>query len=59
MFPREAALDSLMEFRYTIKPVSFRSTDVGFDQVLIVLPPGSTEAELVSATVGGGEKRCH
>ena len=59
VFPREAALDSLMEFRYTIKPVSFRSTDVGFDQVLIVLPPGSTEAELVSATVGGGEKRCH
>ena len=53
VFPREAALDSLMEFRYTIKPVSFRSTDVGFDQVLIVLPPGSTEAELVSATVGG------
>ena len=33
VFPREAALDSLMEFRYTIKPVSFRSTDVGFDHV--------------------------
>jgi hypothetical protein len=55
VFPREAALDSLMEFRYTIKPVSFRTADVGFDQVLIALPAGDTGAELVSATVGGVE----
>ena len=54
VFPKEAALDSLMEFRYTIKPEAFNSADAGFDQVLIALPPGgSREAELVRATVGG------
>ncbi len=56
VFPREAALDSLMEFRYTIKPEAFNSGDAGFDQVLIVLPKGSTsETELVRATVRGVE----
>ncbi len=53
VFPREAALDSLMEFRYTIKPVSFSSADVGFNQVRIIMPAAGTGAELVSATVGG------
>ena len=53
VMPREAPLDSLMEFRYTIKPGEFSRTDMGFDQVLILLPEGSAEAELVSAAVGG------
>ena len=56
VFPREAALDSLMEFRYTIKPEVFNRADVGFDQVLIALPGGGVrEAELVRATVRGIE----
>ena len=51
--PREAGLDSLTEFRYTIKPEAFNGADVGFDRVLIVLPPGGSGAELVRATVRG------
>ncbi len=53
VLPREAALDSLMDFRFTIKPISFNSADLGFDQVLIELPAGGGGAELVSATIGG------
>ncbi|MBQ41341.1 MAG: hypothetical protein CME15_02665 [Gemmatimonadetes bacterium] len=53
IFPREAFLDSLQAFRYTIKPAGFSGRDPGFDQVLIALPPGSGDTELVSATVGG------
>ncbi len=53
VFPREAALDSLQEFRYLIKPNKAKGTDLGFDQVLIALPPGSTDARLVSARVKG------
>ena len=55
VFPREAPLDSLVEFRYTIKPVAFSSADVGFDRVLIALPAGGAGAELVGVTVGGIE----
>ena len=53
VLPREAVLDSLTEFRYTIKPMEFNRADIGFDQVLIVLPEGSAETKLVGATVGG------
>ncbi|NKB68209.1 MAG: hypothetical protein GKR89_14200 [Candidatus Latescibacteria bacterium] len=53
IFPREAAIDSLQEFRYTIIPGAFRSRDAGFDQVLVELPPGGG-AEFVGAMVGGG-----
>lgn len=55
VFPREAALDSLMEFRYTIKPKEFDSGDAGFDQILIALPEGGVGTELVRATVSGVE----
>ena len=55
ILPREAALDSLTEFRYTIKPAVFNGGDVGFDRVLITLPLGGAEANLVQATVGGVE----
>lgn len=51
--PREAAVDSLQEFRYTIVPEAFSNADAGFDRVLITLPPGSTDAEFSSATVRG------
>ena len=40
VFPREAAMDSLQGFRYTIAPVAFNSRDTGFDRALILLPPG-------------------
>ena len=55
VFPREAALDSLMEFRYTIKPEAFDGGDAGFDRVMIALPPGGAGAELVRTTVRGVE----
>lgn len=55
IFPREAVLDSLQEFRYVIKPNQSTRTDLGFDQVLIALPPGSSEARLLSARVRGAE----
>lgn len=55
IFPREAILDSLQEFRYLIVPNKADRNDLGFDQVLIALPPGNTEARLVSARVQGRE----
>ncbi len=51
--PREAAIDSLQTFSYTIRPVAFGRSDAGFDRVLIDLPAGSLDAEFVEATVGG------
>ena len=54
--PREAVLDALQEFRYTIVPGAADFRDVGFDRVVIALPPGSGEdAELVGVTVGEQE----
>ena len=54
--PREAVLDSLQEFRYTITPGAADLRDVGFDRVVIALPPGSGEdSGLVGVTVGGRE----
>ncbi len=53
--PREAAIDSLQTFRYTIKPLAFGRSDAGFDRVLIDLPPGSVDAEFVGASVGGND----
>jgi hypothetical protein len=58
ILPREAALDSLQEFRYLIKPNRADRNDLGFDQVLIALPPGSAsqgESGLLSARVRGQE----
>ncbi|MEW6751356.1 MAG: hypothetical protein AB1505_10315 [Candidatus Latescibacterota bacterium] len=55
--PREAALDSLQEFRYVIRPLRPESRDAGFDGVLIVIPPQATSAEFVAARVGGVEVR--
>lgn len=54
VLPREATLDSLMQFRYTVKPQAFVSRDTGFDRVLISLPAGSSaDAELMEVRVGG------
>ena len=53
IFPREAAIDSLQEFRYTIIPGSFSGRDAGFDQILVELPAGGEDAEFVGATVAG------
>ena len=38
-----------------IKPNRAARADLGFDQVFIALPPGSSEARLVSARVQGAE----
>lgn len=51
--PREAALDSLTQFLFRIQPLNVASSDPGFDQVLIEMPPGSEDVELHRATVGG------
>ena len=53
IFPHEAAVDLLQEFRYTIIPEAFSGSDPGFDQVLIALPKGSADTEFISATVRG------
>jgi gliding motility-associated-like protein len=53
IFPHEAALDSLEEFRYTIAPIGISGRDVGFDRVVINLPRGSGDVALVGTTVGG------
>jgi gliding motility-associated-like protein len=53
IYPHEAALDSLQEFRYTITPGGVSGRDVGFDRVILNLPPGSGDVELVRTTVGG------
>ena len=50
--PREAALDSLQEFTYTIVPGAADGRDVGFDRVVISLPPASGDAGLVGVAVG-------
>ena len=56
VFPREAAMDSLQGFRYTIAPVAFNSRDTGFDRVLILLPPGGgQDAAFIGASVGEAE----
>ncbi len=55
ILPREAALDSLQEFRYLIKPNRADRNDLGFDQVLISLPAGSIDARLIGARVRGRE----
>ena len=52
VFPREAAIDSLQSFHYTIVPGAFDRNDDGFDRVIITLPPGS-EGEFLGASVGG------
>jgi hypothetical protein len=51
--PREAALDTLQEFRFLIQPEGFSNEDTGFDVVRIDLPSGSNGAEFIRATVGG------
>lgn len=51
IFPREAALDSLEMFQYTLWP-KYSAGDPGFDQVLIRVP---SAAEEVSAQIGGQE----
>lgn len=51
--PREAGVDTLQEFRYTIKPAAVSGADAGFDRVLIALPRGSGDAELVGVRVRG------
>ncbi|MFA6111291.1 MAG: gliding motility-associated C-terminal domain-containing protein [Candidatus Latescibacterota bacterium] len=51
--PRVAELDSLRDFRYTIRPGRATTGDLGFDRVVITVPPESGGATLVSALVGG------
>ena len=53
VYPREATLDSLQAFRYTITPTASTAGDAGFDRVVIVLPSGGTGAEFVGARVRG------
>ena len=53
IWPREASLDSLTEFRYHLQPGGADGDDPGFDQVLIALPPGSDGVALVGVDVGG------
>ena len=54
--PREAAIDSVQDFRYTIVPAGFNSRDAGFDRVLVELPPGTgADSDFLGATVGGAE----
>ena len=55
VFPREAPMDTLHTFRYTIAPVAFNSQDAGFDRALILLPPGGQDAAFIGASVGGAE----
>ena len=55
ILPREAALDSLQEFRYVIRPIELDSRDVGFDRVLITVPPTDSDAALTTVRVGGRE----
>lgn len=55
ILPREAALDSLQAFRYVIRPNGFDGNDIGFDRVLLMMPPEAGEAELVGVRVGGRE----
>ena len=56
VFPREAPMDTLQMFRYTIAPVAFNSRDTGFDRALILLPPGGgRDAAFIGASVGGAE----
>jgi hypothetical protein len=53
IFPHEASLDSLQEFRYTMTPAGLTAGDAGFDQVIISLPRGSGDVEFEQANVRG------
>ena len=53
IFPHEAPLDFLQEFRYTVTPLRFGSRDAGFDRVVINLPPGSGDVRFTQATIRG------
>lgn len=51
--PRVAELDSLSDFRFTIRPGRATAGDAGFDRVVIIVPTEAGGASLVSALVGG------
>ncbi|MBT3342288.1 MAG: hypothetical protein HN712_16145 [Gemmatimonadetes bacterium] len=51
--PREAFVDSLQEFRYTILLEGTSGRDVGFNRVIVGIPPGVADVEFVGATIGG------
>jgi hypothetical protein len=51
--PRIATLDSLQDFTYVIRPGKATVGDVGFDRLMITMPPGAGGADLVSASVAG------
>lgn len=51
--PRVAELDSLRDFRYTIRPGRATTGDLGFDRAGIILPPVSGGGSLASVLVGG------
>ena len=53
IFPHEASLDSLQEFRYTVTPVRFGARDAGFDHVIVNVPVGSSDVRFTQALVGG------
>jgi hypothetical protein len=53
IFPREAQLDSLQEFVYTLIPGVFGSEDIGFDRISIELPEGAAETTLSYVRIGG------
>ncbi|MFH1571628.1 MAG: hypothetical protein ABIL09_26805, partial [Gemmatimonadota bacterium] len=64
ILPREAALDSLQEFTYTLSPVAFGAQDPGFDRILVMVPPEAGEATVTSLRIasrtvapGGAELR--
>ena len=51
--PREASVDSLQEFRYTITAAGRTGGDAGFNRVVLSIPPGVADVELVGAMVRG------
>jgi gliding motility-associated-like protein len=52
VFPKEAVLDSLQAFRYTVQPLGTNPADMGFNRIGLALPPG-IDLEFLRATVAG------
>ncbi|MBT4609580.1 MAG: T9SS type B sorting domain-containing protein, partial [Gemmatimonadetes bacterium] len=51
--PREASVDSLQNFRYSIAPTGTSFGDVGYNRVVLSIPPGVVDVNLVDATIRG------
>jgi len=53
ILPREASVDSLQNFSYTIGPAGTSIGDIGYNRVVLSIPPGVVDVNLVDATVRG------